>query len=654
MDAKSTSAHDKRGEGRPSSRRGEGFSYQKPVSSISRPGSRPSTARIMNQTRPGTAMSGQFKRPMSGTASRLASSVLSQQIRIGTGYGLSTVVNVMDRPVTQQGLSGLSSKDVNSSGGLGSGGRGPQRQVKDVSYFMGILRGKVGELTSEIARLAQETEAGASQRATLALYDKRAKEMAAELTELRGQLSDYNLLLDLVNTGGVESTGFGGASLWETESALAELKARNDEESKRVEELFSVRKAAEDKAKTLSDQIEKEHKGAEMLIESLSEDERTLYSNLQMEEAKMQETIQMLQSKLNALNSERDMLKTKISSSRARQDAVHLKLQIQEAMERRDSLITSSVGGLHGNVNQVSLEEERARLLERVKKDKMEAAKAMQLAEEAEEQARRLRQELTSFQQDENYVSYSGQLGYQAVRNKEKEIDELPSNADEQCREIEGRIASTETVIVETLSTLSKQLSDPSFTQPSMDEIWSRKESVSVVDSQVGSQSELRNKFFNRNMAGVEKKLMNEIQSLRSKIASIEKDAKAMTDIETVKAQGHARLKELEEERAILEKKMKENKKIEESTSAAIAKYEAIKKKLEDDNQWIFLRNLERKLSQAKQGNAALKEYIEAKKREQDYSVPKAQAIANLSAVQELLKNNLQPMQLNASVVGKM
>ncbi|XP_071444314.1 intraflagellar transport protein 74 homolog [Hetaerina americana] len=636
-------------DGRPASRRGEAMPYQKPPVPISRP----STARMINQTRSGTAMSGQFRRPMSGTASRLASSVQSQQMKIGTGYGLSTVVNVMDRPVTQQGLSGLSSNGIKSSGGLGSGGRGPQRQVKDISYFMGILRSKVGELTSEITHLAQETEAGTSQRATLALYDKRVKEMAAELTELQGQLSDYNLLLDRVNVSGVESVGLGGGGTWEAEAELAELKARNDVESKRVEELFSLRKSAEEKAKSLSEQIEREQKVAEMLIESLGEDEQMLYSQLQMEETKMQESIQMLQSKMNGLNSEREVLKTKIASSRSRQDAVRVKQQIQEAMERRDSLITSNLGVLHGDVKQISLEEEKARLLERVKSDNIETVTAIRQAEEAEEQAQRLRQDLAGMLQVEGGETHKNQMEYQATKRKEKEIEEFLTSVDEQCQKEEGRIKSTENAIVEALLKFTKHLSDPTSLQPSLDEIWSIKESVSVGDHQIEKQADSSSEFHKRNMAALERKIMAEIKSLRSKMASLEKNSNEVKDLEAMKLQGQTRLKELEEEREVMHLKIKNRKNIEDLTSEAVAKYEILKQKLEDDNLWIVLRNLERRLSQVKQGNTALKEFIDVKKYEQDCTLPKARAIETLTSVQDLLKRNLRPSPLNPSIVGK-
>ena len=60
------------------------------------------------------------------------------------GVALSTEVNVSDRPVTQGGLRGIKT------------GQGPSRQVQDASFYIGLLRQKVTEITAEIGVLKTE------------------------------------------------------------------------------------------------------------------------------------------------------------------------------------------------------------------------------------------------------------------------------------------------------------------------------------------------------------------------------------------------------------------------------------------------------------------------------------------------------------------
>lgn len=65
---------------------------------------------------------------------------------------------------------------------------------------MGLLRSKVNELTAEITRLGKETDLLSNEQSTYLTYEKRAEVQALELKDLQGQLADYNLLVDKLNT----------------------------------------------------------------------------------------------------------------------------------------------------------------------------------------------------------------------------------------------------------------------------------------------------------------------------------------------------------------------------------------------------------------------------------------------------------------------
>lgn len=51
-------------------------------------------------------------------------------------------VTVMERPVTQQGISGMRPASA-----------GPGRQVQDGTYYLGLLRNKITQITTEINKL---------------------------------------------------------------------------------------------------------------------------------------------------------------------------------------------------------------------------------------------------------------------------------------------------------------------------------------------------------------------------------------------------------------------------------------------------------------------------------------------------------------------
>ena len=90
------------------------------------------------------AMGGGGMRP--GTGMRQPPASRQGTARAGpintSGIGQNTNMNISDRPVTQQGLSGMR-----------TAGMGPQRQIQDNSYFLTQLRQKSTEIMKEIELL---------------------------------------------------------------------------------------------------------------------------------------------------------------------------------------------------------------------------------------------------------------------------------------------------------------------------------------------------------------------------------------------------------------------------------------------------------------------------------------------------------------------
>ena len=134
-----------------------------------------------------------------------------------------------DRPITQQGLSGI------RTGATGtSSGRGPQRQYQDKSYFMGILRSKMSELTAELGKMRSEMTAATDEQSTFLAYDKRVKETASELTNLQAQLADFNLLVDKLNTD---------TEVILVQQEAQELASQNEADSRDVDGLFAEKQS---------------------------------------------------------------------------------------------------------------------------------------------------------------------------------------------------------------------------------------------------------------------------------------------------------------------------------------------------------------------------------------------------------------------------
>jgi intraflagellar transport protein 74 len=103
------------------------------------------------------------------------------------GIALSANINVSDRPVTGQGMKGLKAQGGPSG-----------RLVEDQSFYVGLLRKKISDVTIESQRLREEAESSSKENAQFAQLEKKFDVLLKNKETLEGQLADYNLALDKV------------------------------------------------------------------------------------------------------------------------------------------------------------------------------------------------------------------------------------------------------------------------------------------------------------------------------------------------------------------------------------------------------------------------------------------------------------------------
>lgn len=150
-------------------------------------------ARPNSRGGPGMSMAGGGMRPMTGA--RPGTGMKPPGSRMGTaragpvnmsGVGLNTSMNISERPVTQQGLSGMPRTAAN----------GPQRQILDNSYYLQLLRAKCTEIMKEINTLKGNVEQGQRDNAAYGQLERKYETLTNDMRELQGQLADYNLFFD--------------------------------------------------------------------------------------------------------------------------------------------------------------------------------------------------------------------------------------------------------------------------------------------------------------------------------------------------------------------------------------------------------------------------------------------------------------------------
>uniref|UniRef100_A0A673ZCH5 Intraflagellar transport 74 n=1 Tax=Salmo trutta TaxID=8032 RepID=A0A673ZCH5_SALTR len=266
---------------------------------------------------------------------------------LGTPGVLSAQIKVADRPVTQQGLSGMK-----------TGMKGPQRQILDKSYYLGLLRSKINELTTETSKLQKEIDTFNQENSVYLSYEKRAEGLAGELKDLQGQLADYNMLVDKLNTN---------TEMEEVINDFNMLKAQNDREAQSMDVIFTERREKEEMIRAVEEEMEREKQAADDIIKKMSPEKQDQYAAMKANNDELLQELDGRQEELDTLITRKETFEAELYHSQVKQEAVLLHEKLQELELKRDAMVAEdkSMG---------SPQEERDRLFKQVKEDNQETA----------------------------------------------------------------------------------------------------------------------------------------------------------------------------------------------------------------------------------------------------------------------------------------
>ncbi|NXB64835.1 IFT74 protein, partial [Struthidea cinerea] len=521
------------------------------------------------------------------------------------GGVLSSQIKVADRPVTQQGLSGVKTAM-----------KGPQRQIMDKTYYLGVLRSKTNELTIEINKLQEEVEMYKQEKSVYLSYEKRAEALAREIKDFQGQLADYNMVVDILNTG---------TDMAEVIRDYNMLKVQNDRDAQSMDKIFTERQATEKLIQAVEEDIEREKVVVDDIMKDMSRENQAKYMEMKAANEKLSQELIAQQQELDALNVKEESLRAEIAHSEVKQGAVQMYEELHNLKERRDQMIAE-------DKNMESPQEEGERLLnqartENVVKDDSQKIASMerQLAEVKEKidhfkkVIQRLDMDLENHRGEENWK-------YKELKKKEESMDNfLETFEDVKNQELE-RKAQIEANIVALLEHSSRNLNHmKQISSVTNQELKIMQEDLTFKSNEMQkSQSTAKNLITEsqklqmdlQKMELLEGKMVGELASLKDKIEQTKAELEIYNNLPALKASGEEKKKKLHDDKEKLTKCSCAFKKIMEHLNT---EYETLKKELEENETHSQLTNLERKWQHLEQNNFMMKEFIATKTQESDY-----------------------------------
>ncbi|KAK2910773.1 hypothetical protein Q8A67_002906 [Cirrhinus molitorella] len=587
---------------------------QRPVSRGSfGPGSgRPPTAIRPPQTavRVGTAMVPGTGRPGTRGGPVASPGVLSAQIKVA------------DRPVTQQGLSGMK-----------TGIKGPQRQILDKSYYLGLLRSKINELTMESSKLQKDIDTFNQENSVYLSYEKRAEVLAGEIKDLQGQLADYNMLVDKLNTN---------TEMDEVVNDIVMLKAQNDREAQSMDVIFTERRVKEDMIRAVEGDIVQEKQAAQNLIQKMSADKQAKYTEMKANNEELLQELDSLQEELDALMSRKETFEADLVHSQAKQEAVMLHEKLLELENRRDAMLAE-------DRNIGSPQEERERLFKQVKENNQEIASMERQLSEVREKISHLTEEMRQLDADMEEHQGERTQKYKELQKREEEIDSYLNTFEENKSQEQQLMRDAQRSIVALLEHSSRNINRlQQLSAVTAQELRSMQEDLSFKETEMQkSQSTAKglsseSERLQQDLLKVEQlegKVTTELQTLRDQLKLMTQELHTYRDLDALKAAGEERKKRLQEDRVTLTQRKDTFKKIIQKKNE---EYESLKNQLQENETHVELTNMERKWQHHEQNNFVMKEFIASKGVESDYRPVMKNVNKQLLEYNKILVDTLQ------------
>jgi intraflagellar transport protein 74 len=413
--------------------------------------------------------------------------------------------------------------------------------------------------------------------------------LAQQIEDSLNELSDYNTLLDRLNTS---------SNIQDINKDYLILKTQNDEQSKELDEYFIEKTKKEDLIKKIEKEIELEKRKREKILEKLHGTQREKYEKIKIENDRLQEEMNKEQNKINKLKDNVNTMKEQISLSSIKLEAAQLLDNLYEYELKREHLKEELL-------NKLNPQEEREMLVKQVKQDNLEIVSIEKQINELKENKESIKRDLNEQQLNNNnnqLQSKSQQLNeddtkkYKELKKRELQMDEFMNIFDDNKRNELDLLQLTRKNINGLLEVISKH------------ELRTKQQDSLLVQS---SSSNLNNNNYKMSdllkVNELEIQIKKELIELKDKLNKMNKDLIIFNDLDNLKEKSLARKEQLIVEKQNLTK-YKENVKYE--IESLYMQVQTIEAQLNDNETHNQLCSLEKKLQNIEQQNYLIKDAI--------------------------------------------
>ncbi|XP_041975723.1 intraflagellar transport protein 74 homolog [Aricia agestis] len=582
---------EERGSARPVSRRGY-REYTNSGSDMSRSGS----------VRPGSAYRGPSRLATAGFGPAPPTAPATRQAA-ATGFPM------VDRPITQQGISGARASTAR-------GGARRARQLHDRRYWEELLQLRARDTRAEIARLAERAAAGERERSARKHYEKRVRELAHELTDLQGRLADYNTAIRIAS---------GEASAAAVEEQARELAATNAGMQRDLEHLLLDKQRKENQLRQLRDQTDEERSTISKLLSEMSAQEREQYDRLERAAVALRDDVDRARTHIDRLRREKDEFIKDISGSQIKLHLLELHGKLAAAEEKRDTI--------RNEINdRLDPQEEREKLLGQVREDNAAIASLDGSAANLKEQIEKVQELIEQAEQDLEEGNSERHQKYRELKKREETMDGFMSTYDENLRREHENIERLERDIVFALEHTSSNIDLDLGEIDALKEREGFDESKKTVETLRRDYERYQSNL--RKAEATRERLAAELQTLPERSRAMRDELAVLADLDKLRDDGEIEKKSLESSARLLREKLAPTRS---AVREAAAKLDRLQAGLAGDATYARLSGLEERLARLAERRGVLRNDVASAAVAARYEPLRADALRRLAALNDRL-----------------
>ena len=430
--------------------------------------------------------------------------------RPGTGSALAAAAA---RPMTGTGGGALG-----GIGGGGGGGAGPGRQVHDRSFFLDELHRQKHDLAHEIDALKVSHEELSEDAGKAAALQRRETELRARVRELKGALTDYNIVLDKHRTAN------GLEQLREAGKVANEKLATTRREA---DAAYRQRAAKDQVLVELEEQLLAHMQRQEARLTELAPAMREQYAALQEENRGLLASVAKAEGEEATLKRRCAELERELRADDGKQRLLSLREQLRTVEDKARELAAEEAKA------NMSPEERKEALMAQMKKDNADIAGAEEEIKAADREVKALRQQLASAKTDLNSARADDQSDkLEQLKRKDREMEAFMDAFPQQRDEVAAANASVRQNILAALQRgsaklqMAKELPNAGRFKQLQEEVEFKKSQLhnaTTTQDRLDDELALRKGELQK-IGALDEKISKELGSLKTKLATMREE----------------------------------------------------------------------------------------------------------------------------------